>query len=76
MGRQLPIAMNLDDEQEFLSFLRSSAEIKIVESFAPTIEELWVENFSSALSGHWTYNIWNCEYPWSPEYGTVGKKSP
>jgi len=75
MGRQLPIAMNFDDELEFVSFLRSSADIKIIEAFAPSIEELWVEKINPVVSGHYTYHIWNSEYPWSPRYGTVGEQA-
>jgi hypothetical protein len=74
-GRQLAIVMNLDDEREFVSFLRSSADIKLIESFAPSIRELWVDEINPIFTGHHTYHIWNCAYGWKPNYGTVGEKA-
>lgn len=75
VGKQLQVAMNLADEQAFLSFLRCSTDIAIFESFAPTLSDLWVETFAPGLSGHWFYGIWNKNFPWNPEYGTIGDKA-
>ena len=75
MGRQLQILMNEQDENEFIMFLRSMAEIEIIESFAPTTNELWVKNFNPSFVGHHTYSIWNKDFAWIPEYGTVGGKA-
>jgi hypothetical protein len=43
MGRQISLVATLDDERVFLDFLRSTAALRIFESFAPTAPELWVE---------------------------------
>jgi hypothetical protein len=75
VGKQIQVAMNLADEREFLSFLRSCADIALLESFAPTERDLWVTEFNPELNGHWHYSIWNTTFAWQPHYGTVGPKS-
>lgn len=72
MGRQIPVAMERGDEVVFLDFLRSTSEISIFETFAPTAEELWCERFQPELYSHWKYSIWNRNFNWTPEYRTVG----
>lgn len=69
MGRQIQVALTYEDEQLFLSFLKEASEIVLLESFAPTKEGLWKELFEQQVQGHWTYRIWNKEFPWEPEYG-------
>ena len=71
MGRQTAVAMTDLDEVEFLTFLRGTADIQLVESFAPTKEELFVDAFSPRRRGHWTYDIWNRAFDWKIEYKRV-----
>jgi hypothetical protein len=71
MGRQLPIIATRKDEEDFLAFLRSTAQIAIFECFAQTKQDLRVEKFSSERNGHWQYTIWNQSFPWKPAYGQV-----
>jgi hypothetical protein len=75
MGRQVGIAATSIDEESFLSFLRETAEIVLIESFAEAIDQLWVESFASDKIGHWTYAIWNKGFPWTPTYGRVSEKA-
>lgn len=75
MGRQLRVLMDASDERSFISFLRESTDIQILESFAATTEELWVEEFSPIYEGHHSYSIWNKSFGWLPEYGTVGPRA-
>jgi len=75
VGKQLQIAMNEADEKDFVSFLRSVADIRLIEAFAPTIEALWVDDFNPISKGHHTYAIWNTAFAWMPEYGTVGEQA-
>lgn len=75
MGRQIALAATRADEQVFLAFLRGTAEIAILESFAETQDKLWVDNFSPQLNGHWTYTIWNKSFSWEPAYKRIGNKS-
>jgi hypothetical protein len=75
VGKQIQVAMNLADECEFLSFLRSTADIVLFESFAPTERDLQVTEFNRERTGHWNYAIWNTTFPWQPRYGTVGLKA-
>lgn len=67
--------MSTEDEKQLIDFLRSTCEIEIFESFAPTKEDLVVNDFNENFSGHWHYKIWNKNFPWNPEYGTVGNKA-
>jgi hypothetical protein len=69
MGRQIAIALTQVDEAAFLAFLRSQADIKLIEGFAPSPSELWVESFSPEWTGHFMYHIWNQHFPWVPTYG-------
>jgi len=76
MGRQTLVAMTDNDEEVFISFLRSTADIQLLEYFAPTRESIWVDSFSSRERGHWTYNIWNRAFDWTAEYGQVRDDLP
>lgn len=75
MGRQTSVAMTDKDEEAFITFLRSSADIQFLEDFAPTIESIWVDSFSPREQGHWTYYIWNTVFGWIPEFEQVRKGS-
>ncbi len=69
MGRQILIATAPADEKLFLTFLRQTADIALIERFAKTKRDLWQDNFAEEPNGHWSYNIWNRAFPWKPEYG-------
>lgn len=68
MGRQIAIALTRLDETAFLAFLRSQADISLIEGYAPSPGELWVDSFSSEWTGHFMYRIWNRQFPWAPTY--------
>jgi hypothetical protein len=70
MGKQTAIALTPADERAFLTFLRSIAEVKLILSFAPTVDSLWVDSFD-CVQGLEKFSIWNTAFAWSPEYGTV-----
>jgi len=69
MGKQTAIALTSADEREFLAFLRSIAEVKLLVPFAPTVDSLWVDSFDGVERSQ--FYIWNTAFAWSPEYGTV-----
>jgi len=71
MGRQMAVALTPVDETAFLDFLRSEADIQLIEPFAPSKRELWVESFATERTGHWDYCVWNQQFPWAPAYGRV-----
>jgi len=73
MGRQTQVAMADADELEFLGFLRSTADIQLFESFAPSPELMAVPGFAPRDQGHWQYFIWNRAFAWKPEYGRVAE---
>lgn len=75
MGRQLSIVATLEDERLILDFIRSTAKVRIFESFAATPEALWVDDFSDEFRGHIAYRIWNTNFPWTPTYSQVGANS-
>jgi len=69
MGRQIAVALTQVDEAAFLAFLRDQADIKLIETFAPTQADLWVDSLSPEWTGHFMYRIWNQQFPWLPTYG-------
>ena len=75
VGRQLQVLMDASDENSFISFLRGISTIQILESSAPTADELWVEEFNPSFPGHYSYAVWNKAFEWFPEYGTVGPRA-
>ena len=70
MGKQTAIAMTPADERAFLSFLRSTAEVRLLVSSGPTPESLWVEEFDRIV-GYAKFYLWNTAFAWTPEYGIV-----
>jgi hypothetical protein len=72
MGRQIAIAAIGKDEQRLLDFLRESADVQLFESFAPTCDELRVDDFASEYRGHIQYKVWNTAFDWEPAFGQVG----
>jgi hypothetical protein len=76
MGRQIAVAMTNLDEAEFLAFLTDTADIQLLESFAPTKEGIFVSQFSPRRQGHWTYDIWNKAFDWKIEYKQVRQDVP
>ena len=78
MGRQLQLATTQPDEVELLSFIRSLAPIRVFLPFAPSRDELWVDDWETRKipkpkfylgSG---FYIWPQTFPWSPEYAQTG----
>jgi hypothetical protein len=68
MGRQVAIDLSDQDEVEFLSFLRQSADIQIIRGFAKSPESLFVEKFEPRGAGNWDYALWNKAFPWQPTF--------
>lgn len=64
--------MTPEDEVLFIDFLRSTAPITFIGSFAPTPDELLSKNPKPAGTGNYDYSIWNMDFPWTPQFGQVG----
>lgn len=75
MGRQISLVATLEDERAFLDFLRSTAALRLFESFAPTVSGLWVDTFAPEFEGHISYGIWNTAFAWEPSYSQVGPRA-
>jgi len=56
MGKQTAIALTPADERTFLTFLRSIAEVKLIISFGPTVDSLWVNSFD-CIEGYEVFYI-------------------
>jgi hypothetical protein len=76
MGRQVQVALSDDDETDFLTFLRESADIQLLRSSAPTPDQIFVDKFAAREEGHWQYFVWNKGFPWKPEFRTVAADAP
>jgi len=68
MGRQVEVEFSESDEAALLAFLRSSGQIQIYRSFAPSAGGLLVESFEPRGDGNWHYDIWNRAFAWEPTY--------
>ena len=68
MGRQIAVAMDLDDEVVFWNFLHSAAEVDIYRSWSPS--EAPVQSFVVDRGAH-TFYIHNKAFPWKPEFERV-----
>ena len=74
MGRQIQIAATLQDEHDFLGFVRKTADVAILGMFEQSKDDIWVGTFHPDLMGHSSYSIWNQAFPWTPEYGQTKAK--
>ena len=76
MGKQVPVAMLHEDEAEFLSFLRSTADVRIFRSSAPTSAELAVAAFHDESVPCTQFYISNAAFPWVPAITYVSADAP
>jgi hypothetical protein len=76
MGRQLEVSLSEDQEREFLAFLRSTTNLQIIRSFAPTQEELFVTSFEPRAVGNFAYYLWNREFEWAPLFAMTRTDPP
>lgn len=72
MGRQLQLATTLADEVELLRAIHALIPIRVFQVFAPTIEELWIDDWESREIPSASYRIWPQAFPWSPTYDRTG----
>jgi hypothetical protein len=68
MGKQLPIIMTLNDEKIFISQIKNISDFILVESFADTENELFVDNFNEKLENHFMYYLWDKKLKWEPKF--------
>jgi len=76
VGRQIAANLAEEDESEFLHFLRRSADIQLIRSFARTKDALFVDAFEPRGAGNWTYYIWNRAFPWVPTFAQTRADLP
>lgn len=73
MGRQLPLAATLHDEIALLRFVDSVTPVRVFQTFAPSVEALWIPDWRESLPTGWgVLHIWPQAFPWTPEYGVTG----
>jgi hypothetical protein len=68
MGRQLAIAMDLEDEDAFLAFLGTSADIALYRSWSPSPEPVASFVADAAASPFFVHNR---AFAWKPEFVKV-----
>ena len=66
-GRQIAVAMTGKDEEAFLSFLQSTADIQILVSPAETLEGLSISELTPRKTGRMQFFIWNKKFAWAPD---------
>jgi hypothetical protein len=72
MGRQLQLATTQSDEVELLRFIRSRAPIRVFQSFAPSIDKLWVDDWETREIPTASFGIWPQIFDWSPVFEKTG----
>src|SRR5579862_793114 len=72
MGRQTSIALSEGDERDFLAFVRSDADVRVLQWVAPSPEQLFVPDFPPRGEGQHSYRLWNTAFPWKPEFEQLG----
>ena len=72
MGRQLAVAMEHEDEEAFLAFLRTSADIALYRSWSPAPEPISSFVADAAASPFWIHNR---TFTWKPEFERVSHES-
>ena len=73
MGRQLQLAATPQDEIALLRFIDSVTPIRVFQTFAPSVDELWIPDWRDALPPGWgIFHVWPHQFPWTPEYGVTG----
>src|SRR5260221_1298535 len=72
MGRQTAVALSEDDEQRFLAFLRTGADVRVRRRSAPSPELLFIPDFPTRGSGQHSFRLWNTAFPWNPEFAQWG----
>ena len=68
MGRQISVAMDVEDEVEFLRFLRSETEIEIFRSRASSQQGVRTPAFVPGEMSYWIHNL---AFPWTPQITSV-----
>jgi hypothetical protein len=72
MGRQIAIAMEHEDEEAFLAFLRASADIAVYRSWSPYAAPVASFEVEPAASPFWVHNR---AFKWEPVFERVAYKS-
>lgn len=71
MGRQLQLATMQPDEVELLRFIDGLTPIRVFQTFAPSVDELWIPNWEHRQVSTDLY-VWPQKFAWKPEYGQTG----
>ena len=68
MGRQIPVAMDSEDERAFLAFLREAADVALYRSWAPAAAP--VDSFEPDVAAS-PFFIHNRVFPWEAQFESV-----
>lgn len=68
MGRQVAVNLSEHEESEFFAFLRRSADIQIIRTFASSPTALFVDDLEPRGPDNWTYYVWNKAFAWKPSF--------
>ena len=66
--------MTFNDEEYFLSQLKSIGDFVFIESFADTKDELFVDKFNEKLENHFIYYLWNKKIKWKQKFKYTNTK--
>ena len=72
MGRQTAVALSENDERDFLAFLRTGAEVRVLRWSAPSPELIFIPDFPPPGPYQHVFRLWNTTFPWNPEFAQWG----
>ncbi len=76
MGRQVEVSLSEDEERALLAFMRMSANVQIIRTFAPSQAALFLDAFEPRGEGNWTYHLWNRSFAWEPQFSVTRTDQP
>lgn len=71
MGRQLQLAMRVEDERNLLRFVSSLARIRVMRMFARTKDELFIDDWEESELPLDVY-VWPEGFPWAHRFAQTG----
>lgn len=74
-GKQIAVAMTVQDERKFLAFLRTTADVQILALNSPQADRVWLDAFPPRRSRDTLstgFLLWSRAFEWTPEVKVDG----
>lgn len=74
-GKQIAVAMTVQDERKFLAFLRTTADVQILAVNSPRADRVWLDTFPGRDKNNLLntrFLLWNRAFSWEPQIHALG----